>query len=150
MNESTTGRINKIMAGILLLLFAIVLYGGWLILAPVTVVKPNIQPYKIATPTIQAGEPVVYVADVCKYRAVFSTATRDFVDSNGVHYPLPAQYSNLPTGCSKTDVAIPTPLNLHSGTWYLDLEVQYKVNIFKTKTYHFRTDNFTVTNPILK
>jgi hypothetical protein len=149
MKETTTKHMNKIMMGILLLLFLIVVYIDWLALAPVTVVKPNVQPYKIATPVVQAGKPLIYVANVCKYRSVHSVVTRTFVDSSGVHYTQPPQASNIPAGCGNTEVAVPTPLNLHSGVWYLDIDAEYQVNVFRSESYHFRTDPFTIVNTVI-
>ena len=112
---------------------------------PVQVIKANQQPYKVITTSIKAGDLVTYVADVCKYKEAGSIVSRVFIDANNIHYALPDQDSNVPSGCHQNKVTLPTPINLHPGTWYLALDVEYKVNILRTETYHLRTETFIVT-----
>lgn len=126
------------------------LIAGCLAFIPVDVVKTNVQPYKIVTPVVEAGENMIYEADVCKYKEVYSVVTRSFVDEKGVNYPLPQQYSNIPAGCGKNRVIVPTLPTYHSGKWYMTLDVQYQVNPLRTQTYHFRTDTFTINNTTTK
>lgn len=120
------------------------LIGGFLAFTPVDVATANVQPYKVTTPTVKAGENMVYVADVCKHKELLSQVTRTFVDEDGVHYPIPQQLSTIPVGCAKNPVVVPTLPSYHSGKWYLTLDVTYQVNILRSQTYHFRTETFTV------
>lgn len=119
--------------------------AGWLAFVPVNVVAPRTQPYKVATPVIKAGDNLIYVADVCKYKDLFSTTTRTFVDQEGVHYPLIAQISNVPKGCNSNPVVVPTLLSFHPGVWYLTIDTEYQVNVLRSESYHFRTVTFTIT-----
>lgn len=131
-------------AGIFLLI------AGVLAFVPVDVVKPNVQPYKVLTPIIKAGQPVVYQADVCKYKEASSIVVRSFVDENHVVYPIPQQASNVPSGCQKNNVTVASLPSFHPGNWYITLDIQYQVNILRTESYHFKTATFTIIKPTLQ
>lgn len=118
--------------------------AGFLAFMPVQIIKANRQPYIVTTPALKAGDPITYIADVCKYKDVSSLVTRTFVDENNVHYPIPQQQSNIPSGCHQNKVIVPTLGNLHPGRWYMTLDVEYRVNILRSETYHFTTDTFVI------
>ena len=120
--------------------------AGILAFMPVTVVKANVQPYKVSTPIVKSGDNLIYIADVCKYREALSVVTRSFIDEHGTVYPLPEQKSNIRTGCFKTPVTVAVLPGLHTGKWYLTLDVEYTINILRKETYHYRTDTFTITD----
>lgn len=120
--------------------------AGYLAFMPVNVVKANVQPYKVLTQSVKAGDNVIYVADVCKYKEVSSIAARSFVDENSVRYPIPKQQSNIAAGCGQNDVVIPTLPSYHAGKWYITLDIEYQVNFLRHQTYHFKTEVFTITN----
>jgi hypothetical protein len=118
--------------------------AGYLSFMPVNVVKANTQPYKVITPVVKAGDPIIYVADVCKYKEVSSLVSRTFIDENNVHYPLPNMLSTIPVGCTGNKVVVPTLPTFHSGKWHLSLDVEYRVNILRSQTYHFYTETFVI------
>lgn len=119
---------------------------GMLAFIPVNVIQANVQPYKVATSNVKAGDEMVYIADICKYKEIVGTTTRTFVDEAGVQHPVAALISNIGSGCRQNFVVVPTLPSFRSGKWYLDLDVEYQVNAFRTQTYHFRTDVFTISN----
>lgn len=151
--DANTAVKNKVafMISMTIIVVAIVflVIGGYLAFVPVNVVRANVQPYTIDTKVIAAGDNLIYTADVCKYRSITSTAVRQFVDEQDVHYPISAQVSNIPPGCAKHKVVIPTLPTYHPGKWYVTLDIQYQINPLRVQSYHFRTDTFTITKPKL-
>lgn len=124
------------------MLFLII--GAFMALKPVKVVVPNKQPYEVMTKTIKAGDNMIYIADVCKHKAILGVASRTFVDENGVNYPLPSQNTNIKTGCAQTPVVIPTLVTYAPGKWHLKIDIQYQVNPLRVQTEHFVTEEFTI------
>lgn len=116
-----------------------------LLFYPVTITKPNVQPYKVITKNITTGGQLVYVVDACKYVDVESHVTRSFVNvATMTEYPAIQGQNNVGTGCHKTPVTAQVPLYIPAGVYYLQLDVVYKVNALQDKTYHFTTEDFTV------
>ena len=120
-------------------LFTIIFLLFW----PTTVIVPNRQPYRVITPTVKAGENMVYEVDACKYYDVSSMVTREIVVES-VHYPLSPLQNNISKGCNKTHVSIMIPSVIPPGTAYLDLTVSYYLSALKTETYHFKTEEFII------
>jgi hypothetical protein len=129
---------------VILSTLALMLVVGWLAFHPVKVLQPNIQPYKVITPVVQRLGVIIYQVDACKFREAPTVISRRFVDTNNTHYPLPDLPNNIKTGCAKTNVPVTVPPTLPPGTYYLTLDVSYQVNIFRTESYHLRTDTFWV------
>lgn len=150
--DATTTVKNRaafiIAASIIIVAGVFIVIVGALAFTPVTIVKANVQPYKVITPVVNAGENMVYVANVCKYKEHVAIATRTFVDEQNVHYPLPAQASDVPAGCHDNKVIVPTLPTYHPGKWHIELDIQYQVNLFRTQSYHFKTETFTIQNTI--
>ena len=144
MEYTTKNRIPYI-ASMVVVLTAIVLVmiASYMAFVGVKVVVPNVQPYRSITKTVLPGDTYIYEVDACKYKAVPSVVTRRFVDDKGTRYPQPPETSNLQEGCSVIRVPVAVP-ELHSGVWYMDIEVSYKVNPLRSENYHFTTETFTV------
>lgn len=146
MNE--TGIKNRIayVLSMVIITVAIVLVvvASWLAFTPILVITSNVQPYKVLTKEIEAGDVLLYEADTCKYLAISSTVVRRFIDEDGTRYPQPPESSNMKEGCSKSRVPVPTPSTLHAGVWYVDIEVAYQVNPLRSEHYRFVTETFNI------
>lgn len=132
-------KLSSLFLGGMILVSLIFLY---LMFWPVEIIKPNVQPYKIQTPIVHIGGQVIYVIDACKYRETTAQVSRRFV--NGVIFMLPPVTNNVPKGCFITPTSVTIPSEITPGTWYLQLDIEYKVNFLRTKSYHFKTDTFQV------
>lgn len=128
----------------LILSTLIILLISWIIIQvwPVTVIKPNIQPYKVATKKVKVGGQLVYMVNACKYYATTGIVTRTFAD--GVRYPALVSSGNVKPGCTNSKVSIIVPNYIVPGIYHLELSVQYQINPFRADTYQFYTENFTV------
>lgn len=119
------------------------LFIGYLAFWPVRIITPNVQPYKVLTPTVKAGDTLIYEVDACKYFDLHSTVYRSFYDS--LIYSEPPVTSTITKGCNKTPVTIDVPANLPPGTYHLQIRIIYRVNFIHEQEYNFSTDTFTVT-----
>lgn len=134
--------LNKISSGVILFTAVLLITSLLIKVWPVTVTRPNVQPYKVLTPKVRVGDQLVYVVDSCKYLKVTGIVSRSFVD--GVRYPSITSSGIVKPGCSKTKVAIQVPNYVVPGIYHVDLSVQYQINPFRTDTYNFYTENFEV------
>lgn len=118
----------------------------WLLLSPVNVIKPNVQPYKVLTKEVQVGKQLVYVVDACKYIDTTAKVTRIFVDAKeGTEYPPITESNNISTGCNVSGVSLPIPpFLLPDREYYMKLDINYKINALRDQPYHFRTETFMV------
>lgn len=132
--------LSMIIIGVAILM---VIVASYMAFVSVNVIVPNIQPYKVITKEVKPGDVFIYEVDACKYEAVPSTVTRRFVDERGTRYPQPPEASNIAEGCDKIRVPVATP-ELHTGTWYMDIEVSYQVNPLRKENYRFTTEKFTI------
>lgn len=128
----------------LLLSTLLVGYIWYSLIFPLDIIKPRTQPYKVLTPVVHSGGELVYVVDACKIMETTAVASRSFID--GVVFSLPSTTANIKKGCFKTNMSVTVPKQISSGTWHLQIDIEYKVNTFRTKTYHFKTENFQVIN----
>jgi hypothetical protein len=127
-----------------IIITAAVLIIAWVLIQlwPVTVLKPNTQPYKILTPKVKVGDQVIYLVDVCKYKNVQGTIERTFVDD--VRYPSITSIGNIKPGCTKTKVSVQVPNFVVPGIYHLELNASYKINPFRTDFYQLSTETFEV------
>lgn len=117
----------------------------YLLFAPITVIKANVQPYKVLTPNVKVGQQIVYQVDACKYMDVSGMIERNFVSTeSGILYPALVETNNISSGCSKTRVSTTVPLFLPTGDYYISLRVVYKVNVMRDEIYNFKTVPFHV------
>lgn len=129
---------------IIIVAIIFVIIASYFAFINVKVIEPNVQPYRVVTKTINAGDTFIYEVDACKYKAVPSTVVRRFVDERGTRYTMPEESSNLIKGCNIIRVPVGTPSTLHTGVWYLDIEIAYKVNPLRTENYKFTTEKFVI------
>lgn len=98
----------------------------------------------VASSTYQRGTPLGYVLDYCKYSNYPVKVTRTLVDGQIITLSNSSGY--LPLGCHKTLVETAViPDSVAPGLYYLDITVDYTINVFRTETVHYRTNEFTVT-----
>lgn len=127
---------------VILLAILSVGYIFYLSIFPLEIIKPKTQPYKVLTPIVYQGEQLIYEIDACKFVEVTSNVSRRFV--NGVVINLPSVNNNVKKGCFKSPTGVIVPKEVPPGTWYLQLDIEYKVNFLRTATYHFTTEKFLV------
>lgn len=142
MNTSTFARwgFASVAGAVLVAAFALMgLISYWSVF-PRDVVR--VSAIRVLTPTLRAGETLMYETDYCKSVAVPARITRTLRDS--FIMPLPPSSSNVPVGCgtSLNVVAIPEFCNL--GTYYLDVLWQYDVNPLRVVDYGFSVGPFEV------
>lgn len=147
-NQPTTSKRTRlfyyftvVVAVIGIVMFAVYLY---LAFVPTSVIKANIQPYKVITPNVKPGDIFIYEVDSCKFRATPARVVRRFVDTNGTRYPQPPEDSNIVKGCNNIRIPVAVPFNMPAGVWHLDIETTYQVNPFRSEGYHFKTENFNI------
>lgn len=137
--------ISTIFLGVIALFTLVILF---LTFYPVEVIKPNVQPYKVLTKTVVRGNPVTYVVNACKSVDATSVVYRSFILKGGSILNVPPVFNNVPKGCKQTQVSVDVPKDAAPGVYYISLDITYKINVFQDKTYHFRTEDFTVTREI--
>lgn len=133
---------------ILLIAAFLMIYTSYLLFAPVKVIEPNVQPYKVVESEAKAGEEVTYTVDYCKYIDAPGTITRQLI-AEGVAVNSQEQAVFLPSGCPlRKDIKVKLPLDLASGEYYIRINLEYRVNAVRTVEYEFITESFHVTNPL--
>jgi hypothetical protein len=128
----------------ILLAIALLMYFYYLMFWPVTVIKANVQPYKVITPIIKVGGNLTYQVDACKSTPLMASVIRTFEDD--IAYPSITSSNNIPAGCHKTNVTIPVPLYIPPGKYYIKLDAVYQINAFRHIETHFKTDTFQIVN----
>jgi len=124
-------------------IFAYCLYSAFW---PFRVLETRVQPYRILTPVVQAGQPVVYEADFCKYTDAPALVTRGLYGENGSFISLPTVATNLPTGCHVVQSATTVvPITTTPGQYSVELTLTYHVNALRDITIKVKTATFTVT-----
>ena len=103
------------------------------------------QPYQIVNEesSLKQGDVLKYQIDYCKYTNIQSIVRRQFVD--GIIYATPEITANLKKGCGLAINTITIPENLPPGTYYLTIEVTYKINPIREISYDLKTEKFVVT-----
>lgn len=115
-----------------------------MLILPLRTLEFKKSPASILTKEVKRGEAVVYEVDYCKYIDNPAELTLAFVD--GIMYPQPKSYTNVPRGCRTTQLETPIPYHLPSGEYYIDLTIEYKVNAIRTVTHNLQTEKFVVLN----
>ena len=124
-------------------IFAYCLYSAFW---PFRVLAPQVQPYRILTPVVAAGQPVVYEANFCKYTAAPALVTRGLYGENGAFISLPTVATNLPSGCHVVQSATTVvPSTAMPGRYTIELTLTYHVNALRDITVKVQTATFTVT-----
>jgi len=131
----------------MVLLFLVLVAFGYVIylmVFPLEVFKPNIQPYKIMNEnkTVKIGDNVIYQVDACKFMDISAISRRSFV--NAIEINLPPKETSVVKGCNKTQMLVQVPNEIIPGTWHLEINIEYKINPLRSKIYHLKTENFQV------
>lgn len=124
-------------------IFAYSLYSAFW---PFRVLEPQIQPYRILTPVVAPGQPVIYEANFCKYTDAPALVTRGLYGENGSFVSLPTVATNLPSGCHLVQSATTVvPTTTPAGQYSVELTLTYHINALRDITIKVKTDTFTVT-----
>lgn len=98
----------------------------------------------VSSSTYQRGTPLGYVLDYCKTSNYPVKVNRTLVDGQIIILSNSTGY--LPLGCHKTLVQTAVvPDSVAPGEYYLDVDVIYTINVFRTEEVHYRTNTFMVT-----
>lgn len=104
------------------------------------------KPIPVLTTSVFPGQPLSYELDYCKYTNLAATVHRTFID--GQIITLQDTVGQLPMGCHKTMVKTAVvPETINPGRYYLDVNVEYRINILRTEYTHYRTEYFVVLDP---
>lgn len=124
-------------------IFAYCLYSAFW---PFRVLEPQVQPYRILTPVVAPGQPVIYEANFCKYTQAPALVTRGLYSENGAFISLPTIATNLPSGCHVVQSATTVvPSTAMPGRYTIELTLTYHVNALRDITVKVQTATFTVT-----
>lgn len=99
---------------------------------------------RVETPDIKAGGVLKYTVDYCKYLDIPGTVSKVLVD--GIFIPFAPYVTQSLHGCGTNTVSQELPNFIDSGTYYLDITVEYQVNPIRKIYYHYQTPSFKVTN----
>lgn len=118
----------------------------WLLFIPIKVIEPQVQPYKLATKSVKAGESFTYIVDACKYMDVPAKISLVFVDiESRTQYPPVIEDSSIVTGCNQTRISrIVPPFLLAGRTYSPRLDITYKINALRDVIYHFKIEDLHV------
>jgi hypothetical protein len=101
------------------------------------------QPVPILNTTLHPGDQLEYNLSYCKYTDNTSIVHKHLVDGQSI--PLDDSTGILIRGCGtikNSTTVIPETVN--PGTYYLFVDVEYRVNPIRTYNVHYRTQSFTV------
>lgn len=101
--------------------------------APITIQNKDVRP----------GDRLIYELDYCKYSDGPVTVHRTLIDGQVV--TLTDTQGQLPLGCHSSTIATAVvPETINPGKYYLDVTVEYKINVIRTQYVHYHTDYFVV------
>lgn len=121
----------------------IIVYIGFLLLIPRTLVHYKREPFEVLTKTVEAGKSVVYRVDRCSFVSATTFSYRAFVgDREFIPYPVTA--SIVSPGCVSRDVYIPVPAETPPGKYHLQFTVEWHLEPLGVKYLSSQTEEFTV------
>jgi hypothetical protein len=136
---------------VFIMAFGIVFYGAYLLFYPIKYYESK-QPYRIVNENkeVRVGENLIYEVEYCKYIDYLpQRVIRSLV--NGFVYDLPVSTAgNFPKGCRTTQVNVPmiVPDSLaYNHEYHMQITVDYKLNILRTETRTFETEDFILLPP---
>ena len=107
----------------------------------VTVINSNSVP--VDKTIYNAGDRITYTISYCKTRQLSGKVMRALVDGYRTLYET--EYSDLPIGCHTTKVnELVIPSFTPTGTYHLDVNIDYQINPLRVYTVHFQTQSFQV------
>jgi hypothetical protein len=119
------------------------LVGFWLTYPYKPIVFNNL-PLEIDTKVVKQGQPLVYVADYCKYDNIIPTTSITFVDQIVYMVPFGLAVAK-PIGCAVTRFQIEIPFTLPPSEYVLKISYKYKVNPIRDATVSVESEPFQVT-----
>lgn len=125
--------------GTILATLVTMFYFAYLLFWPIKVLEVR-GDVKILNPNIKIGEEVLYEVDLCKYRDVPGTLSRQLVDTAVVL--MPDTGITLGKGCRKVQASLPTPKFLTTNTYHINFVAKYKINALRTVTVTYRSEDF--------
>ena len=124
------------------LIFLGIFYIFFLLFYPFKTLTVN-SSHALNTP--KAGEVLMYEVDYCKYTTAPATVFRTLhtVDETSI-VPFPAVDTISITGCNKVSVPLQLYPSTPPGAYYLQVDVQFKINALREIHYQFRTNPFKI------
>lgn len=120
----------------------ILLYVFYLLLVPVRVLDVRRQPLPVVHKTVERGTQVELVADYCKTRDLVSYVTVTFINHHWTSSLVAAR--NMPIGCHVMPFFVNVPSDISAGTYYLLVEIDYRVNSLRREHYELKTETFEI------
>ena len=100
--------------------------------------------FVVPSKNFQPGDDLVVSFTGCKNIDVVKTVTVNLIGETIIS--VPSYTSNLPIGCYNTTTPIvKLPTTLASGWYRARITYEYHINVIRTVTYHFETNQFFVT-----
>lgn len=127
--------------GAILLMF----YFFFSILYPFKVIDV-VEPYniKLTKTKVVSGEDVGLIFNYCKYMDIKSKTIKNLINNDIVITLAPMKTPILlTTGCSRIVLPHTIPKGLE-GDAYIKIQASYRVNIFRTINYEWRTQGFEI------
>lgn len=128
----------------------IIVAGGLLIYIGVLLFWPFnetkiVEPIKITTHNIKVGDKLGYVVDYCNYTTRTLTINRRIVNIDTMEVvALPSRYLRLPPGCGKFDTEVKLPTEAVPGTYILQKQVYYHLNVVRTSNREYESERFNI------
>jgi len=120
-----------------------IIYVLFLLFYPITILKANVQPYKVKTPVVQRGGKVIYEVDACKFRDYQGSVTRFFQTENLI-VASEVTIGSILQGCAKKDIVVEVPSAMLPGEYNLFIRVVYDINVLRKETLSFTTEKFRI------
>lgn len=135
---------SKVVILLLVGIFLNVVYIAYLAFYPFRSIKVNVNPAKVITKTVQAGAPLIYELDYCRYTDVPAQFVRTLRGPTLI--TLNVGFGQGAMGCQTIrvnntvipDYALP-------GKYHLEVTSCYKVSPLQNRCINFRTEDFMVT-----
>lgn len=126
----------------LLLAIVLILFIGFNLIYPYKTIEV-VQPVPVCKEVYRPGETLGVCMDYVKHTDQSARVQRAFID--GVIFSLPVYKSSYLTGkhCIE-DITTVIPESLPAGTYYMHVIIEYDFPPFRTVTYTFDTQKFTV------
>ncbi len=100
-------------------------------------------PIKVDQKVLHPGETLSYNLSYCKYTDLDSTVHRTLLDGQVI--TLVSTSGQLPSGCHTVLVKTAViPETINPGKYYLEVLVEYKINILRTQYTKYHTEYFDV------
>lgn len=102
----------------------------------------EVKSVEILTPTVKAGQNVVYRTSACKYMDVPGRISKVLV--NDVFIPYSTYTAQTFTGCTSREVSSIIPEFADEGLYHIHITAEYPVNPVRTITVNYDTPLFKV------